>query len=433
MQKQFDVVLSNLLKQNNISPDGAFFTLAVSGGIDSMCLAQLCLESALDLHFQVAHCNFHLRGDQSDGDEAFVVKWCSDNGVKVLVKGFDTISFASSHSISIEMAARELRYKWFAEIDGLSAKIFARHYGSRMSLKPSQTLFAAKPVLVAHNANDNAETMLLNLVRGTGLKGLCGMAASAQNPYGEGLLMRPLLGFTRKQIEGYARSKGLSWREDSTNACSDYKRNFLRNEVLPLLEKLNPSVVKTLNREARYFTDAFKTLDCCYEPLIHSNRIDIGLVVRDPYLLYSFLEKYGFNSSTIDSVYDLINSERTISGKVFSSPTHTLVTTSSELIISDQQMTRQGEVQRVDADKLPEGYVIRPWQQGDWMRPLGMGGRRKKLSDIFGDLKFNALEKQSARVLAAPDSSEVLVLLGHRISETVKITPSTTNVVEIPM
>ena len=185
--------------------------------------------------FAVAHCNFGLRGAESDADEAFVREQAARHGIPCHVKQFDTEAFASAEGISIEMAARRLRYHWFGEL--------CREHG-----------YTA--VAVAHNANDNAETLILNLLRGTGLKGITGMKAAGYIPdpdFGDIPLLRPLLEMTREEIVAFAREHGLNWREDSTNAQTDYKRNKIRNLVFPVFATINPSFVQTLNRDMERF------------------------------------------------------------------------------------------------------------------------------------------------------------------------------------
>lgn len=210
--------------------------LAVSGGIDSMCMAELF--AALEPHvpFALAHCNFHLRGEESDGDEALVRTWASERGARIHVRDFDTETYARENGISIEMAARDLRYAWFAQL--------CLEHGY-------------KAVSVAHNANDNAETLVLNMLRGAGLRGLSGMSVVSYVPGFPSIpLLRPLLDCTRKQIEGYMFAHKVPYREDSTNAMSEYKRNRIRNEAFPIFETVNPSFVRTLNREMGYFSEA---------------------------------------------------------------------------------------------------------------------------------------------------------------------------------
>ena len=234
MQERFDRILKGLL------PDGEAVLLAVSGGVDSMCMAELFLNSTAKVRFALAHCNFHLRGEESDSDEALVREWAESHGVIFIKKDFDTKEYAASNGVSIEMAARELRYTWFAEV--------CRERG-----------IAA--LAVAHNANDNAETMILNMLRGTGVKGMTGMRGSSLLPGSDARLIRPLLGFTRKDIHEYAVSHGLQWHEDSTNADSAYKRNCIRNEVFPLFERLNPSFLTTLNEDMERFAQVQSVAD----------------------------------------------------------------------------------------------------------------------------------------------------------------------------
>ena len=222
--------------------------VAVSGGIDSMCLAEkVRLEGG---PFAIAHCNFRLRGADSDADEALVRSWAASHDITCHVKHFDTQAFAASEGISIEMAARRLRYHWFGQL--------CREHGY-------------SGVAVAHNANDNAETLILNLLRGTGLRGLIGMKASGFIPdpdFADIPLLRPLLGMTRDDIVAFAAENGLSWREDATNALNDYKRNKIRNLVFPIFKDINPSFVKVLNRNMQLFSEQLKNLNPSLDPRV---------------------------------------------------------------------------------------------------------------------------------------------------------------------
>lgn len=450
--------------------------LAISGGIDSMCMADIFVRRCPCESLAVAHCNFNLRGSESDEDEALVRRWADEHGVRCHVRSFDTKAFAQQHGISIEMAARELRYRWFAEL------CMENGYDE---------------VAVAHNANDNAETLLLNLLRGSGMKGLSGMSPVSDLPYaGEctARLVRPVLEMTRKQIEGYALANGVSYRNDSTNFSSEYKRNMLRNEVFPVFERINPSVVRTLNREMGYFDEANEIVaDYCareVEGLVQTSpeggvkisAADLLAKKHWRYLLYHILEPYGFNSSTLASVEDLLSSDRTLSGKRFESRDHVLLTEREVLHVvgrsqapslctpavpvstadlfmpvrcagtyhvngvrilveqvewnPDMPLRQPEGVLVFDAAKLRFPMVLRTWRKGDWLVPLGMKGK-KKVSDMFTDLKYDSFMKASA-VMVVDVNSEMMAesqhiagVAGVRIDDRYKVTPTTSSVIRV--
>lgn len=444
MQERFDRILKGLL------PDGEAVLLAVSGGVDSMCMAELFLNSTAKVRFALAHCNFHLRGEESDSDEALVREWAESHGVIFIKKDFDTKEYAASNGVSIEMAARELRYTWFAEV--------CRERG-----------FAA--LAVAHNANDNAETMILNMLRGTGVKGMTGMRGSSLLPGSDARLIRPLLGFTRKDIHEYAVSHGLQWHEDSTNADSAYKRNCIRNEVFPLFERLNPSFLTTMNENMERFAQVQSVADEYVRSVSAeiARLEDNGLPVIErqkltskkdwEYVLFRLLEPFGFTSSVVADLVSVLKSGGTVSGRTFVAHEYLAVTSAREIVISPvaelaeaTDLTINGpgtyslngikfsvslsdDVKDVKTSvgetklDLPFPFTIRHWQPGDWMRPLGMRGR-KKLSDMFVDLKLDILEKKKALVIA-DEGSHVLALVGHRIDDSVKVTKDTSSVTVI--
>ena len=529
--------------------------LAVSGGIDSMCMAEIYVRRCPSDSIAVAHCNFNLRGAESDGDEALVRSWAESHGVRCHVRSFDTRAFAAEHGVSIEMAARELRYRWFAQLCGSEGY---------------------EEVAVAHNANDNAETLMLNLLRGSGMKGLSGMAAVSSLPVPAGStvrLVRPMLEMTRKQIEGYALAHGVKYRHDSTNFSSEYKRNMLRNEVFPVFERVNPSVVRTLNREMGYFAEANEIVaDYCRKeieeittasakprndmschpeersPACHpEERSDVrisynALLSRKHwrYLLYHILEPYGFNSATLASIEDLLSSDRTVSGKRFDSKEYTVLMERDYMCVvgkiagqagndegrmTGNDMGRQAgnDVGRLsgndegrmtgndmgrqagndvirharpalsharpslsharpdrasddafmpvhgagtyhvngrafkvelipwesgmpvrqpdgvlllDADKLKFPFVLRAWRSGDWFIPLGMKGK-KKVSDLFTDLKYDTFMKASAVMIAdvvtegLADIQHVAGVAGVRIDDRYKVVSDTRSVIRI--
>lgn len=324
IQKSFDRTIVGLV------PEKETALLAVSGGIDSICLASLFLNSSAGRRFAVAHCNFHLRGEDSDSDEALVAAWCGRNGVRYHKADFDTEQYASSHSVSIEMAARELRYDWFASLCRENG-----YYG----------------VAVAHNANDNAETLILNLLRGTGLRGITGMQVETVVPVTRDelsgvRLLRPMLSFSRKQIEEYVAANSLEYHDDRTNAETVYKRNRIRHLVFPVFESLNPSFLTTFAREMNAFSEVQEIADDYFisvresvcEPagkddLLRVNAVRLCGLKHYKYVLYRLLEAYGFRDRLLEPVVRLLESGKTFSGKVFEAPGYELITAGECLIV----------------------------------------------------------------------------------------------------
>ena len=279
--------------------------LAVSGGIDSMYMAERSLRgdlsSSVDCEFAVAHCNFGLRGDESDGDEQFVRDWCAARGVKLFVRRFETSEYAAAHGISIEMAARELRYAWFSEL--CSAEGF-------------------DAVSVAHNADDNAETLLLNLLRGCGSRGLRGMSAdSGEYP---SRIIRPLLGVSRSEIRAWMEAEGLPWREDSTNTDTYFKRNKLRSKVMPVFAEINPSYLRTLAADMERFAQVDDIAEDYYRQafevcVLPDGAIDLKKVVTFKhweYLLFRFTEGR-LNADGLLRLKKSVESGRPLGGKIF--------------------------------------------------------------------------------------------------------------------
>lgn len=324
IQKSFDRTIVGLV------PEKETALLAVSGGIDSICLASLFLNSSAGRRFAVAHCNFHLRGEDSDSDEALVAAWCGRNGVRYYKADFDTEQYASSHSVSIEMAARELRYDWFASLCRENG-----YYG----------------VAVAHNANDNAETLILNLLRGTGLRGITGMQVETVVPVTRDdlsgvRLLRPMLSFSRKQIEEYVAANSLEYHDDRTNAETVYKRNRIRHLVFPVFESLNPSFLTTFAREMNAFSEVQEIADDYFisvresvcepagkEDLLRVNAVRLCHLKHYKYVLYRLLEAYGFRDRLLEPVVRLLESGKTFSGKVFEAPGYELITAGECLIV----------------------------------------------------------------------------------------------------
>lgn len=456
--------------------------LAVSGGIDSMCLAEKSVRSGQD--FAVAHCNFHLRGADSDADADFVADWARRHGIAFYSKDFDTAAYAAEQGISLEMAARELRYGWFADL--------CRTEG-----------FAG--VAVAHQADDRRETFLLNLMRSSGGRGLRGMQERSVIPGTDIPLLRPLLGMTRQEIETYMRSIGATWREDGSNRDTTIRRNRIRHELLPLLSELNPSYGDALDRAMRHIGSLQDVADTWFEsvrptlldPTDGSILLDSlrSLPHRD-FLLYRLLEPYGLTESVLDDLCTALDSGESLSGKRFLLHHATLLGGRDRLLFSsdrvrgayflascdenpvtaeqvtepagayslvpcDEQLTgtcsiidsgtydcggvrvkveildraeitdlkQPRGILLLDAGKLPLPLIVRPWRAGDWLVPLGMRGR-KKLSDLFVDLKYSILDKQRARVIDWQES-RIAALLGERGDDALKVTSETRTVYRI--
>lgn len=441
--------------------------LAVSGGMDSMCLADMYHSVASGREMAIAHCNFNLRGEESDADEELVRNWADERGIRLHVNSFDTVQYAGRNGVSIEMAARELRYRWFADL--------CRENGYAY-------------VAVAHHADDNAETLFLNLVRGTGLKGISGMKQISLLPYSSEQdlfrLVRPMLGLTRKQIEGYVHGHYVPYRNDSTNSSVEYRRNSLRHEVFPVLKRMNPSFATTVNREMRYFSEAEEIVsDWCAAAagsVVRNEGPDAAVIDtlrlmehrQWRYLLYYILEPFGFSSSVLESLESLLASDRTVSGKRFISgeyaviterdclrivPADSLESADDEVVVvkgtgvytlgdatfsvelcpwnEDMPLRQPKGTLAFDACRMTFPFVCRRWKRGDWMVPFGMKGR-KKLSDLFADLRWHEAEKTSAVVIKDPEGSDadehhVAGLLGVRMDAFYRITQTTEMVVRI--
>ena len=447
MQDRFDRTLARLTDGR---PDCRML-LAVSGGIDSMTMADLFLHSALRLPLAVAHFNFHLRGADSEGDEAMVASWCAEKGVPFFRNEADTSGYAAERGLSVEMAARELRYAWFAEL--------CREQGFTH-------------LAVAHNLDDNAETLLLHLLRGTGMRGLSGIREAGPLPGADGVsgpegvrLIRPLLGFSRREIEAYAVRAGVPFRVDATNADTSIARNRLRHEVFPQLAQINPSFLRTFQTEMRHFGEAGQLLDALFEEGrsdIASER-DGALVINIPALLqkgqcgwwlYRLLEGYGFNADQLDSIERSLNA---LSGKEFLSATHRLVKDRRELrvyplAVGPDDLTglldvrtftvmpgfdpkqKPEDVLFVDADLVRLPLAARPPKDGDRFRPFGMHRGSKLLSDFFTDLKLDVEQKRREVVVTTTNEKgdEVIVAIaGRRIDDRFKITAATRTVAAI--
>jgi tRNA(Ile)-lysidine synthase len=434
-------------KWHSLVPEGERVLLAVSGGVDSLCLLTLCLDAGLKERIAVAHCNFHLRGAESDADAAFVERFCAERGVKFHHCDFDTLGRSASNGVSVEMAARELRYEYFA------------------GLCSTEGYYATA---VAHNSNDNAETLILNLLRGTGLRGISGMAEDGQVLGGR--VVRPLLGFSRAQIEEYVRGKGLVWREDRTNGDCAYSRNRVRNRIFPEMARINPSFLTTLSSDMQHFAQAAGVLDEYWTKSRKRIEIAPGEVSIEAlraesqreYLLWRFAEPAGLSEDCLASLSRLVFSceeGKTLSGKVFEGSNARILTAPGRLVLSYDSHAAGSEVvadgpgvyelhgkrmeirledyvngmERIggqlvaDAAKISFPLKLRGWRSGDWICPFGMRGRRKKLSDVFTELGYSASQKALAIVVEL-DGSHAALVSGYRIDEALRVDSSTAKV-----
>ncbi|MEI8086607.1 MAG: tRNA lysidine(34) synthetase TilS [Paludibacter sp.] len=409
--------------------------VGVSGGADSMALLHILLE--LGYECVIAHCNFHLRMEESDNDETFVRNYARSIKVPFYSIDFETTKYASDHHISIEMSARDLRYKWFYEL-------LQKH--------------DAQAIAVAHHADDSIETLLMNLVRGTGLRGLTGIAPQNEK------VVRPLLCCTRNEIENYIIQYNLEHITDASNATLDYQRNKFRNVVLPLLEEINPSVRPTLYQSLDRFEGTLAiyqhALEQIEKEIVHKEGetvlLDIELIKKQVHLptaMYELLHKYGFGNATIQQVTEQMDGE---SGKQFYSDTHRLIKDRKYLIINkmepaiqtdywisssdleitkpflmkiskhtitpDFQISKDRNCIHVDASKLYFPLQLRHWQEGDAFIPYGMNGN-KKVSDFFIDNKFNLLEKEQTWLLVS--GNEIVWIVGYRIDNRFRVTNET--------
>ena len=420
--------------------------LALSGGMDSMVLAHLLLRSGQT--FGIAHCNFSLRGEESDKDQSFVKEWAVQHRIPFHTTRFDTHEYAVSHKLSTQMAARELRYNWF----------------KTLTLQHGYTKIA-----VAHHANDLAETMLLNFARGTGLKGLCSMAPTRN----DWCIIRPLLFAKRAEIQKYAEENNISFREDHTNASDDYARNYIRHHIIPGLETLNPSLVETLLHNSNYLSQAQSLIHnivqeqfdkCCQTGIYDELHIDIPALKATGapgIFLHEWLQLYRFNSTQIDDIVMALEGQ---SGKQFYSASHKIIKDRDKLIVAaycwgekiiccgetcfaptcfapttgfsfeqfvylpEMQIPHDKNTAWLDADKLQLPLTVRLWQEGDSFVPLGMKGK-KKVSDFLIDNKIPRNLKEKQLVIL---SGEVIVwLVGQRIDDRYKTTPATKNIVQI--
>lgn len=410
---------------------GKKLLLACSGGVDSMVLAHMLLQCKL--HFALAHCNYKLRGDDSDLDQDLVVSWGQSQGIQVFERTFDL----KDTSGSIQLKARDLRYGWFHEL--------MRKEGFDY-------------ILTAHHADDSLETFFINLSRGTGLDGLTGI------PERNGQIIRPLLPFSKEEIVSYARDNEVPWREDATNHELKYKRNKIRHAVIPALHEIHPALSQNFQKTQLFLFQSGQLLrsyaEGLKEKLFQIKGEDTYISIADlneldpvDAHLYLLFRDYGFTQW--EDLKDLLGGQ---SGKEISSKTHRIIKDRECIILSEKRSIEDGVVTLdegiseikepfhlsienaekigsqsdrqvfVDKEKLNYPLKLRKWKIGDYFYPLGMSGR-KKLSKFFKDEKLNTLEKEKQWLLCSGD--QIVWVLGKRMDDRFKVTEKTKTILKI--
>lgn len=413
--------------------------LAVSGGLDSMVLVHLFQQ--LDFEIAILHCNFQLRGLESFGDQNFIQNHAQENNIPIFITQFDTTAFAKDYKLSTQVAARELRYSWFYE------QLEANNFDY---------------LLTAHHADDTIETFLINLTRGTGLEGLTGI------PKQNDKVIRPLLCFTRQEIEDYAKANKIEWREDSSNVSDKYLRNKIRHHLIPILKELNPNFMDSFQNTQNYLQDAQMLVEdasiMVYQQVAKQEEeaifFDLNQLKKLPNYksyLYQWLNEFGFTAW--DDIYDLVDSQ---SGKqVFSaefrllkdrdflilSPLHAIIEVAEYYIDSSQNQINiplnlsfskvtdisigSNTTIFVDEDTLQFPLVLRHWKEGDSFQPFGMNGKSKKVSKLFKDEKLSLIDKENVWLLCS--GTEIVWIIGMRQDDRFRITNTTKNLLKIQL
>ena len=418
----------NGLKQTSV-------LLAISGGLDSVVLAYLL--KACDVDFEMAHCNFKLRGSESDADAVFVEKLAEALQVKLYLQSFNTEAYAKDQKVSIQMAARELRYHWFEELCQKNGLAY---------------------IATAHHAKDDLETFLINLSRGSGIDGLTGITAHNEQ------LIRPLLPFSREEILAYAEANEIRWREDSSNASDKYLRNHLRHHAIPAIEEAAPQFLNQFQKSQQHLKEVALLLEdytaMLFSQIVNQSfkgyELNIQKLKQTPNtkaVLYQLLKDFEFTAW--DDIYDLLDAEP---GKYVSAKNHRLIKDREVLLLTEHKKTHEVVLWNeqdaslvldnlkikkeavdqfskttateaiFDKDQLDFPLKLRKWEEGDWFYPFGLKGK-KKLSKFFKDLKYSTLDKESVWLLC--NDQDIIWVVGARTDDRYKVTPNTSQFLKI--
>lgn len=431
--------IRDYIHNNGLLKDGANVIVGLSGGADSTALLKVLL--ALGYRCTAVHCNFHLRGPESDRDQQFVTDLCNKSGIKLIIRSYDTAEYAKKNGISIEMAARQLRYADFEK---------------------TMRKCKASAVCIAHHRDDSVETVLLNLIRGTGIKGLTGIKPKNGN------IIRPLLCVSRQEIEEWLKSIGQTYVTDSTNLETDYTRNKIRLQLLPIMRSINPDVDNAINDTANHLEQSYQIYLKGMEQAQRrtttnldkdSFRIDIPKLKKTPSVqavLFETLSPLGFNSTQIETIAASVDNPQ--SGKRFLAPGHELLIGSDAILVhpiasaglqpvilstepgtsiplpgggtltvstapAGTPISKDPYIATFDASLLREGsIIIRRWSHGDWFIPFGMKGR-KLISDYLTDSKVTLIERYGQ--LVATFNEDIIWVLGRRTDNRYRVTPGT--------
>lgn len=432
------------VKEENLFQQKDKLLLAVSGGVDSVVLCELCKQAGYD--FVIAHCNFQLRGAESNRDEKFVKEVAKKYNAKLVVKRFDTEKYATDNKLTIQVAARELRYEWFQEIIQDSA-------------------FNIQHILTAHHANDNIETMLMNFFKGTGINGLKAILPK------QAKIARPLLFAGKEEIISFAKEHKLEFVEDSSNASDKYTRNYFRNKLIPGIKEVFPQVEENLLNNLQRFREAEQlyqqAIDQHKKKLLEQRGNEIHIPVlkllkAQPLhsIVYEIIKDFGFTAHQADDCIALLKSE---TGKYIQSPSYRIIRNRAWIIISPNETTeannvlieREGDIDfiegkleikklqtsnlkpqtshqtaQLDAEKINFPIFLRKWKQGDYFYPLGMN-KKKKLSRFFIDQKLSLTQKEKAWVIEM--NKKIVWVVGMRIDDRFKITDATKEILQITL